>query len=496
MWFFDNYILPLAGKLEECQVFGVSSDEFLNYAVNNRKEWERQGHDIVKEMVVRYEKRKNLEVGGFKQDEIAAFSPRELQYLLKRLIDKGRSFGTFKPTEKEGAMNAAQAWLDALEIYEKSPASPLLPDPTIIFPVFSGILIFLKGGKILQDDDLVFEQNLAAQFVRDTQTVGDSVHIIRALSMQCEVYGLVGKFQEAIELISEMEEMYDFERHSANICKHYGTDKAAMALAYRALWYHMIGDEENSMKCCEYVLNDLIPVADPKNILNTCHMMIPVVRLFKPLGKYRRVRDMFQRDVVDNRDKYDIKTPCRPVFKNVLMLLDICEDPEKFCTDDSNIEWILDGDNLILVDFLDNIFTKGCYSPHTMGAEICLRAARYFHQSKGATGHNECPANDLLDEKIHKLLMKGNRLADIAERKIMDVTKSKILYPMAHEIHEPVVIGLEEMSEKYGVSKMNGEKEAGDVSSNDAASKISNSTSAGEGSIWLKTRLGPVRLAG
>ena len=38
LWFFDNYIIPLARKLEECGVFGVSSDECLNYALENRKE--------------------------------------------------------------------------------------------------------------------------------------------------------------------------------------------------------------------------------------------------------------------------------------------------------------------------------------------------------------------------------------------------------------------------------------------------------------------------
>ena len=30
--FFDNYVIPLANKLKECNVFGVSSDEYLNYA--------------------------------------------------------------------------------------------------------------------------------------------------------------------------------------------------------------------------------------------------------------------------------------------------------------------------------------------------------------------------------------------------------------------------------------------------------------------------------
>lgn len=49
--FFDFYILPLAGKLKDCGVFGVSSDEYLNYAMQNRQEWEVKGKAIVAEMV-------------------------------------------------------------------------------------------------------------------------------------------------------------------------------------------------------------------------------------------------------------------------------------------------------------------------------------------------------------------------------------------------------------------------------------------------------------
>lgn len=29
IWFFDNYIIPLAKKLDDCGVFGMSSDEYL-----------------------------------------------------------------------------------------------------------------------------------------------------------------------------------------------------------------------------------------------------------------------------------------------------------------------------------------------------------------------------------------------------------------------------------------------------------------------------------
>jgi len=45
--FLDFYVIPLAQKLAECGVFGVSSDEYLNYAIMNRNEWEKKGKDVV-----------------------------------------------------------------------------------------------------------------------------------------------------------------------------------------------------------------------------------------------------------------------------------------------------------------------------------------------------------------------------------------------------------------------------------------------------------------
>ena len=47
LWFFDNYIIPLAKKLKECGVFGVSCDEVLDYALDNRTEWEQKGEEIL-----------------------------------------------------------------------------------------------------------------------------------------------------------------------------------------------------------------------------------------------------------------------------------------------------------------------------------------------------------------------------------------------------------------------------------------------------------------
>lgn len=55
--FFDKHVIPLAKKLKQCGVFGVSSDEYLTYALENREEWELKGKQVVEEMVARLKKR-------------------------------------------------------------------------------------------------------------------------------------------------------------------------------------------------------------------------------------------------------------------------------------------------------------------------------------------------------------------------------------------------------------------------------------------------------
>eukprot|EP00980_Cylindrotheca_fusiformis_P011780 scaffold2813_cov114-Cylindrotheca_fusiformis.AAC.6 len=52
--FFDFYVIPLAKKLQSCGVFGVSSDEYLNYATQNREEWCREGNALVGEYISKF----------------------------------------------------------------------------------------------------------------------------------------------------------------------------------------------------------------------------------------------------------------------------------------------------------------------------------------------------------------------------------------------------------------------------------------------------------
>jgi hypothetical protein len=54
LWFFDNYVIPLAKRLDDCEVFGIASNECLNYALENREEWAAKGRELVEEMLVSY----------------------------------------------------------------------------------------------------------------------------------------------------------------------------------------------------------------------------------------------------------------------------------------------------------------------------------------------------------------------------------------------------------------------------------------------------------
>jgi hypothetical protein len=67
--FFDNYVIPLAKKLKDCGVFGVSSDEYLNYALENRREWSTKGEEVVEKMIAKFTAMKEEEAAKKEEEE-------------------------------------------------------------------------------------------------------------------------------------------------------------------------------------------------------------------------------------------------------------------------------------------------------------------------------------------------------------------------------------------------------------------------------------------
>ena len=77
LWFFDNYVIPLAKKLKKFNVFGGSCDELLAFAVQNRNEWEAKGEGVVKEM----------------KQSFAALTPSSINKNDQSAMDSKNSFG-------------------------------------------------------------------------------------------------------------------------------------------------------------------------------------------------------------------------------------------------------------------------------------------------------------------------------------------------------------------------------------------------------------------
>jgi 3'5'-cyclic nucleotide phosphodiesterase len=56
LWFFDHYVIPLATKLctMTSGLFGTASNDFLQYALDNRAEWEMRGRCLVDEAHIQF----------------------------------------------------------------------------------------------------------------------------------------------------------------------------------------------------------------------------------------------------------------------------------------------------------------------------------------------------------------------------------------------------------------------------------------------------------
>jgi class 3 adenylate cyclase len=84
--FFDSYVIPLAKKLKECGVFGVSSEECLNYAMNNRNEWKSKGAQIVAELVLNYKLRDEEEAERLRQEELNKENGKKRRFARRRSL--------------------------------------------------------------------------------------------------------------------------------------------------------------------------------------------------------------------------------------------------------------------------------------------------------------------------------------------------------------------------------------------------------------------------
>lgn len=449
LWFYDNYVIPLAKKLAECKVFGISSDEFLGYAQENRKRWAQEGEHLVQAMADRYQKRKEMEIGGLTEEEISSFTSKDLKYIMKKQIAKGRYGGARSVDPGKAAKIGAQGWMDALEIYERCPAQMELRDRSIVFPVYSAIHPWLKGGKIKNDANGFFEQNLARKFVRESKLyyTRDPIHYMRAISMLAEVTAMAGDCDTALKLVGGLKRIYDPTKHSKAMAQTYGVDRASVALAHMAMWYDYLGDAPKALEACHHVIQSVIPKLDPTNTLGMFDLILPIVKTLHRHGHSLQSYHLFNDHIHQAFLKYhdpESFTPSKSVHQPAVWLFALAAEAQggnALCELDQVVAWLVEGDNGIPNEFLDNIEIRSSWGPSDMSAELCLLAAQRLMQQTD-------DQNNL--ETAKTIAQKGLKCARIADRKIRNATGDVVL-PFAHQNHDPVLSQVEDLCQTLGV---------------------------------------------
>ena len=214
----------------------------------------------------------------------------------------------------------------------------------------------IKAGKIELD-----ERVLVDKFVKATKLQGDNVHIARALAMKCEVNARLCHFETAVATISLLENVYDADSHHEGICKAYGSDRAAQAFSAAIFWNRQMGRREEGKRLQDFVVNDLLPKMDPKNVHNSGMLLLPVIKTMKQDREYSEAKHLFGTYVVQKFNRYfgdDGTTPLLSMHKPIMCLLSAYIDGENMADLTEMIEWAAEDDNGTTTDFLEGLITS------------------------------------------------------------------------------------------------------------------------------------------
>ncbi|KAL9178549.1 hypothetical protein ACHAXT_001887 [Thalassiosira profunda] len=325
--------------------------------------------DILKEMTG------DLDVschGGISAEVLDAISPPELEYLIKLNIAKGKAYTTLIQRA-----NGAAAYQSALDILNNTPcAFDNEFDRTASFPIFSGLFAVLKMGATSLD-----EKDLCAKFVEQARLNGDPVHYGRALAMEAETLGRLGNFEKALEVVERIKAIYDIDTQHAAICKVYASDRVAQAFAHSVNFHNALGKTQTALDTCDYIVEEIVPKSDPKNIHNMFCLVYAIVIFLDENGLAWKARDLFQERVVDAFYEHfgpGGSTPSKALFRPLLTMLDLhAKEDQEMDNLDELVAWAFDEKNFEQkLTPGDKVWASFSANPKAVTAEICFSLAK------------------------------------------------------------------------------------------------------------------------
>jgi tetratricopeptide (TPR) repeat protein len=386
-------------------------------------------------------------IGGFTEVEINSFTANDLEFILQLTIAKAKFLAIHKSYDVKCQKVTAQTWVDALDIYEHSPEALDIRDKSIIFPIFSGLFVFLKSG-VINDDKHTFEQDIVEKLVSETRSFGDPVHYCRALAMKAAFLAKFAQYEESLDLFSEMRDLYVAEEHSAAVTAVYGSDRCAQAFSQSALWQMALGNEKEALSMCEYVINRLMPKMDLQNVFNSTVILLPVIRVLKFRGQTERMKHVFQQYIMHPYLTHigeDGATIFKSVYKPLSILLDVetsiatIHEERRISSSLSretlleHARWVVGEENgLFFPEMVENALIELGYNPYSIVCELCLLLGKLLRDESAF---------------CRKLVSKGLKLAQRTSMKMLDGEGCEAEFPIPFEVHFPIADELDDFSD-------------------------------------------------
>lgn len=257
-----------------------------------------------------------------------------------------------------------------------------MKDRSIAFPIYSGLFFLLKyGGLVDPAEEEAYENDLIANFVQETEQHGDPVHYGRALAMQGETFHRMGKYEKAIESHFKLRKVYVPDLHSAAISRVYATDRCAQNFSCTVSCYNRLGKVDKALELSDYIVEELMPKMDLKNVHNSAVMLYAVVWIMKDNGQVERASKIWTQYVLDPFRRYfgeDGSTPCLPAFVpmehvfNLTMYMEGAIDTYN----EKAFEWALDESSHDVSPGIDVAMGNFARTVTSINAEVCLRLAK------------------------------------------------------------------------------------------------------------------------
>lgn len=122
--------------------------------------------------------------------------------------------------------------------------------------------------------------------------------------MQGETFGRLGLFEQALVSLDNIKTIYDIENQHDAICKAYGSDRVAQAFGHSVNWNIMLGRTDEALQTCKYILNELAPKSNPRNVHNSFCLLYSTFIALKENGAALEARDAVKRFIVEPFDEH------------------------------------------------------------------------------------------------------------------------------------------------------------------------------------------------